>query len=145
MYERILVATDGSPPAQAAIERAVDLGGELGATLHGVSVVDTMAYGIADVRSEVAIDALEENAASHVEEVTSAAEAAGLDSETAVLHGDPADAIAGYAEDEGIDLIVVGTHGRRGVSRFLLGSVAERVARTAPTSVLIVRSEAVED
>jgi nucleotide-binding universal stress UspA family protein len=140
MYERILVATDGSPPAGA-----VDLAEELGATLHAVSVVDTMAYGIADVRSEIAIDALEENAASHVEEAASAAEATGVDCETEVLHGDPADAIGGYAEDNDIDLIVVGTHGRRGVSRFLLGSVAERVARTAPGSVLIVRTEVVED
>ena len=56
-----------------------------------------------------------------------------------LLEGDPAAEIARYAADAGIDVIVIGTHGRTGVDRLVLGSVAERVMREAPCSVLVVR------
>lgn len=144
MYDTLLVATDGSPPAEAAVERAVALAAAVDADLRAVSVVDTMAYGLADVGSGVALEALREDAEGHVGAVAEAAAAAGVDCTTAVRTGEPARAIAEHAEETGVDLVVVGTHGRRGVSRFLLGSVAERVARTAPVSVLIVRQGVVE-
>lgn len=144
MYDTLLVATDGSPPAEAAVERAVALAAAVDADLRAVSVVDTMAYGLADVGSGVALEALREDAQGHVEAVAEAAAAAGVDCTTAVQTGEPARTVAEHAEETGVDLVVVGTHGRRGVSRFLLGSVAEWVARTAPVSVLIVRQGVVE-
>jgi nucleotide-binding universal stress UspA family protein len=58
---------------------------------------------------------------------------------TEVLQGDPVETIADYAGEYGVDLVVMGTHGRGGVSRMLLGSVTERVVRTAPVPVLTVR------
>mgnify|MGYP000061890804 CR=1 FL=1 len=142
MYDHILVATDGSPPATAAVDRATTLAAAVDADLTAVSVVDTLAYGVADVRSGVAQDTLEDAAESTLESVTATADAAGVEVTTTVLHGSPAAAIADYADEHDIDLVVVGTHGRRGVSRVLLGSVAERVARIAPCSVLVVREDA---
>ncbi|MFB6111884.1 MAG: universal stress protein [Halobacteriaceae archaeon] len=143
MYQHIMVATDGSPPAEAAVERAVELAAELGASLTAVSIVDTMAYGLVDVRSGIAQEALRDEAQDAVAAVETQAEAAGVPCDAGVIDGEPAEAIGTHAGEIDADLIVVGTHGRRGVSRFLLGSVAERVARSAPVSVLIVRQEVV--
>ncbi|MFB6104686.1 MAG: universal stress protein [Halobacteriaceae archaeon] len=139
MYDHILVATDGSPPAAAAVDRAVRLAASVDADLTAVSVVDTLAYGVADVRSGVAEDTLAEAADTTLESVVETAEAADVPVSTQVLHGSPAATITDFAGDNAVDLIVVGTHGRRGVSRVLLGSVAERITRIAQCSVLVVR------
>lgn len=76
-----------------------------------------------------------------MEEAEAIAGEYGTDVTTAMEEGRTAGAIVRYAEDHDIDLIVLGSHGRRGLSRFLLGSVAERVARRSPGSVTIIREE----
>jgi nucleotide-binding universal stress UspA family protein len=138
-FERILVPTDGSDGASVAIDCATDLATTYDAALHAVSVVDTGGMAT-DVQFDVIMDQLEERARTAVETVADAASEAGVeDTETAVLEGRAHDVIQSYADDERIDLIVMGTHGRSGLDRYLLGSVAEKLVRTTSIPVLTVR------
>ncbi len=137
-YDSILVPTDGSEHASRAMERAVDLARRHDATLHVLSVVDVMAVGV-DVRADLMIDQLEERAHEAVEDAGAEAGEAGVDVVTDTIVGSIPREIRSYAEDEEIDLLAMGTHGRRGVDRVLLGSVTERVLRTSPAPVLTVR------
>ena len=141
MYEEILVATDGSPTARRAVDHAVELAADFDAHLYVVYVVDATAYGFADARSDLVRDALTDEGEAAVESAVEAAEAAGVEAESVVVTGSPARDIVAYATDHGVDLLVVGTHGHRGLDRLLLGSVAERVVRTAPMPVLTVRGD----
>lgn len=144
MYDTILVATDGSPSARAAAERAIDLERTYDTSLHALYVIDTMAYG-ADVRSDLMTEALGQQGESAVEAVEAAAEGTGVAATTTVTRGSPAQAIVDYVEDNDIALVVVGTRGRRGLERFLVGSVAERVVRTSPVPVLTVPPDGESD
>jgi len=139
MYKDILVPTDGSPAATAAIEHAVDLAKTYDATIHALYVVDASAFSSIEAGSELVIDALDEEGQRAVEEVTDAAAEAGVDIETHVVSGTAYRRILDYIDSEDVDLVVMGTHGRSGVERFLLGSVTERVVRTADVPVLTIR------
>lgn len=139
MYEDILVPTDGSAAAVAAIDHAVDLAETYGARLHALYVVDATAFASVDAGSEMVVDALEQEGEQAVEVVREQGEAASLDVETHVVSGTAYRSILDCIENEDVDLVVMGTHGRRGVERFLLGSVTERVVRSADVPVLTVR------
>ncbi len=139
MYDDILVPTDGSPAAAAAIDHAVDLAERYGARLHALYVVDATAFASVDAGSEMVVDALEQEGEQAVEVVREQGEAAGLEVQTTIVSGTAYRSIIDYIEAEGVDLVVMGTHGRRGVERFLLGSVTERVVRSADVPVLTVR------
>jgi nucleotide-binding universal stress UspA family protein len=139
MYERILVPTDGSPAAEAAVEQAVSLAEQYDATVHALYVVDTSAYSTLEAGAEVIINALEEEGQAAVAEIADAGEAAGVDVETTVTAGTAYRSILEYVDEHDVDLVVMGTHGRRGLDRYLLGSVTERVVRTADVPVLTVR------
>ena len=140
MYDMILVPTDGSEPAGAAVDHAVDLAANSGATLHVLSVVDSSAYASLDVSSEQALDELEANAEAATGEIAETAAEAGIEAVAEVSVGTPHEQITDYADAADVDLIVMGTHGRTGLDRFLLGSVTERVVRAAPAPVLTVRA-----
>ena len=140
MYDMILVPTDGSEPAGAAVDHAIDLAANSGATLHVLSVVDSSAYASLDVSSEQALDELEANAEAATGEIAETAAEAGIEAVTEVSVGTPHEQITDYADAADVDLIVMGTHGRTGLDRFLLGSVTERVVRAAPAPVLTVRA-----
>ncbi len=118
----ILFATDFSETSAAAARTALDYARRLGARLHLLHVT----WVGTDPTVPPALPALARELGDGVPVVT------------AVESGAPAAQIVRYAERKGIDLIVLGTHGRSGVSRALLGSVAERVVRTAPCPVLTV-------
>ena len=141
MYDRILLPTDGSEVAEAAAAHAVALAAATGATLHVLSVVDAEAIGIVtpvaldvdEVRTSLRRAAEEATAA-----VAEAAESAGVDVVEAVEVGVPDEEIRDYAAANDVDLVVMGTHGRGGVDRFLLGSVTERVVRGSAVPVLAV-------
>ena len=142
MYERILLPTDGSEVAESAASHAMALAAATGARLHVLSVVDAEAIGIV---TPVALD-LDEVRTSlrHASEeataaVAEAAEAAGVDVVEAVEVGVPDGEIRDYAATHDVDLVVMGTHGRTGAERMVLGSVAERVIRSAPCPVVTVR------
>ena len=146
MYDDILIPTDGSSPADTAVQTGIEIAAESDATVHALYVVEPIPLGrfAAGARSatEEWGDVIEaqraegENATAAVAEV--AAEH-GLEVAQAVRHGKPADQILAYVEDEGVDTIVMGTHGRTGADRLVIGSVAEQVVRRSPVPVMTVR------
>lgn len=144
MYDEILVPTDGSPAADAAIEHAVDLADRYDARVHALYVVDGAAYSTLEAGSEIVIEALEAEGEEATERVTEAADAAGVAATTTVTTGTAYRTIQDYVDDNDVDLIVMGTHGRQGLDRYLLGSVTERVVRTADVPVMTVRQEEAE-
>ncbi|MFB6244114.1 MAG: universal stress protein, partial [Halobaculum sp.] len=110
--------------------------------VHVVSVVDlsdVAASSSGSVATEV-LDRLHDDAETAVERVAEQAAADGFETERTVLEGFPARDLLEYAADNDVDLITMGTHGRTGVSRFLLGSTAERVIRHATAPVLAVNT-----
>ena len=139
MYSNILVPTDGSPAAADAIDNAIDLAKTYDARLHALYVVDATSFATIDAGSEIVVEALENEGRKAVSEVEERAADVGVDVETNVVSGTAYRSILKYVDDENIDLVVMGTHGRRGVERFLLGSVTERVVRSAEVPVLTVR------
>lgn len=142
MYRRILLPTDGSPGADRAVEHALDLAEGFGATLHVLYVVDTNALPL-DVHARAVFDYLEAQGRRAEAEIAARAEERGIDVVVGQIgEGTPHEAILEYAEDNDVDLVVMGTHGRRGLDRFLLGSVTERVLRLTDVPVLTVRAEA---
>ncbi|HKJ59575.1 MAG TPA: universal stress protein [Halobacteriales archaeon] len=141
MYDRILLPTDGSEVAESAASHAVALAAATGAQLHVLYVVDAEAIGLVtpvtldvdEVRTSLRHAGEEATAA-----VAEAAEEAGVDVVEVVEVGVPGEEIRDYAAANGVDLVVMGTHGRSGVDRFLLGSVTERVVRGSGVPVLAV-------
>ncbi|MFB6134258.1 MAG: universal stress protein [Halanaeroarchaeum sp.] len=142
-YDRILVPTDGSEHAEAAFDHAVDVADRFDADLRVLVVVDPEEIGgwfNAGGLSEEFVERHEEKARENARRLLGRAEDAGVDAETTVLEGAPHEEIVAYAEDEAVDLIAMGTHGRSGVARVLLGSVTESVVRNAACPVLSVRA-----
>lgn len=140
MYQTILVPTDGSEQAESALNHAVGLAREHDATLHLLYVADSNRDSVTTLGGEV-VDALEREGERILED---AAERLGgtVDLVDAVETGDPVETILDYADRVDADVIVMGTHGRRGLDRYLLGSTTERVVRRASVPVLTIRGEA---
>ncbi|MFB6079752.1 MAG: universal stress protein [Haloferacaceae archaeon] len=140
MYQRILIPTDGSEGAGKAIREGVGLADLTGATVHGLYVVDTRDYNTLPESKWVTLqDELEAEGERAIEALRSEADAAGVDAVTAVVRGIPHEEILSYAEDNDVDLVVMGTHGRTGFDHFLLGSVTEKVIRRSSVPVHVVR------
>jgi nucleotide-binding universal stress UspA family protein len=145
MFESILVGTDGSDAAGAAVARAVRMAMALGARLQIVSAYEPVPERRLRIeRVHVPTD-VQVNMRGEVLALLDAArreaEEAGVTRvETFARVGDAADAILDVAEEQGSDLIVVGNKGMAGATRFLLGSVPNKVSHHAPCSVLIVRA-----
>jgi len=146
MYQHILVAVDGSEAGAPALRTALALAKEQRAQLHLVHVVDEVASSVINepmVNIEAVDDAWSAAGQKVLDAAATEAGAAGIIAETALLQRrrqECAEAIIREAERWGADLIVIGTHGRRGVKRLLLGSVAEGVARRSRVPVLLVRA-----
>jgi nucleotide-binding universal stress UspA family protein len=135
-YEDILVPTDGSRHARAALDRAVELAGITGATVHVLTVVDVGTVGLEGYSG---VDALVSGAEATAEDAAATAEAAGIEATATVEVASSATrGIRSVIADRDVDLVAIGTRGRRGVERYLLGSVAERTVRTSPVPVLTV-------
>lgn len=145
MFGRLLIPTDGSEVARPAVEMALDLADVRGATLHVLFIVDqpTSVSGTGEGFSGLdnLLDALEAEGHQTTEEIETEAEERGIETGAAVRRGTPHDGILEYATDHDTELIVMGTHGRTGVKRALLGSVTEDVVRHSETPVLTVHRE----
>lgn len=139
--KNILVPIDFSENAEAALDYAVALAGKLDAKVHLLNVIGTQMfgaeYGIA-VTPTMIDDILHGNQ-KELERLAAARAGKAAFGPAQLEFGDPRAVIDQTASKLGADLIVMGTHGRRGVKRLLLGSVAESVVRTAPCPVLLVR------
>jgi nucleotide-binding universal stress UspA family protein len=136
-YDDVLFATDGSESAAAAFDHALSLAAAYGARLHVLYVVNTT-YADIGATGTTTIDSLRERGESVVREMERRAGAAGIEVRTHIGEGDPYRGILAYAE-ENADLIVMATRGRGGLDRYLLGSVTEKVVRTADVPVFTVR------
>jgi nucleotide-binding universal stress UspA family protein len=146
MYKRILVAVDGSPTSEHALRHAIGLAKGLSAALRVVHVVE---MGVLPLAPELGIDidtitqARRAAGEQVLKKAREACQAGGVPAETRLLEtGAPTQRIAGAIADEAdawpADLVVAGTHGRTGVQRLLLGSVAEGIARVSPAPVLLI-------
>lgn len=139
MFDRILVPTDGSEEMDLVVENAVELGELCDAELHALYVVDETAF--ASVPSE-ARDRVQSSLRGDGEDATrvvaQAAIDAGLDARREVRGGDPATTIVSYAVENDVDVVVMGTKGKTGFERYLLGSVAEKIVRVSPIPVLTI-------
>jgi len=146
MYTRILIAVDGSATSEHALRHAIGLAKGLSAALRVVHVVD---MGVLPLGPELAIDigavtkARRTAGEQVLEKARATCQAGGIEAETRLLEtGTPTQRIAAAIADEATawpaDLVVAGTHGRTGVQRLLLGSVAEGIARVSPVPVLLI-------
>jgi len=138
MYDNILIPTDGSESMAPVIDHAIELATVHGASVHALYVANTASLSDLPMESswENVSDALRKQGKAAVEAVEQ--RAGEVPVESAVLDGSPSGEIIEYSEENDIDVIVMGTHGRSGVDRLLLGSVAERVLRSASVPVLTV-------
>ena len=141
MYERILLPTDGSAGAERATEHAIELARLSGGTIIAMNVVDTSAAAAVPEAQAISINELFEEAGSKaVDAVVEQVEAQGIPIETELRTGSAHGEILAVAQERDVDVIVMGTHGRTGLDRVLLGSVADRVIRHADYPVMVTRA-----
>lgn len=142
-FKRILVPLDFSPSANQAVQFAIDLARRYEAALDLVYVYQSVAYALPEGYVLITPDQLAEVLRTFEQQLAAAkeeAQKAGVAKvETALLQGYPINEILHRAEERKADLIVMGTHGRSGIKRLVLGSVAENVLRGSSCPVLVVR------
>lgn len=166
MYDTILYPTDGSEGADAVMDHVTSLAKTYNSRIHLLYVVDSdhskssmtlqrdsdgtwktgmVSRGPGEDKGGMSkdkvdvLDVLQREGEELVEEIASKLSDAGVKTKTSCTRGKPHRAICSYAENNDIDLIAMGTHGRSGVQRQLIGSVTEKVVRTSDTPVLTVR------
>lgn len=132
ILRKIMVATDGSELVKRAVEFAVEIARLSGAKIYAVYVIEPWASISNHPRAE-GWDAI-----TYVENVGSSAN---VEVKSKILNGDPAKEILDFAKQKDIDLIVMGTHGKTGLEKFLMGSISENVVRHSEKAVLVVRGE----
>ena len=144
MLKKILLATDGSETSMRAAKNAVSIGKKAGATVTAVYVVDV--HRLAQLPGYAAMPGIKDNlmelmfkeGSEALEEIEDMARDAGVAYERVVAEGDPGEELLKLCRDPGFDLMVLGTIGKSGLKRFLLGSVAEKVVRHSHVPVLVV-------
>jgi nucleotide-binding universal stress UspA family protein len=144
MYKRILVPTDGSEISNKAVQTAISVARMTGAQLMTISIKEPFPYSaiseMQPVPPQEFYDAQERIAAARVKEATDAAQAAGVSCQGYTVEAmHPYEAILDHAKNQGCDLIVMASHGRRGLSALLLGSETQKVLTHSPIPVLVVK------
>jgi nucleotide-binding universal stress UspA family protein len=144
MYKRILVPTDGSEISTKAVQAAIAMARLTGAQLMAISVKEPFPYSaiseMQPVPPQEFYDAQERIAAARVKEATDAAQAAGVACQGYTVEAmHPYEAILDHAKSQGCDLIVMASHGRRGLSALLLGSETQKVLTHSPVPVLVIK------
>lgn len=130
IFKKIMVATDGSELVKRAVHTAIEIAKLSEAKLYALYVIEPEASNSKDHPRAGGWDAT-----TYIE---NAGRAANVEVESVILEGNPANEILNFAEQNNIDLIVMGTQGRNAIQRFLIGSVAENVVRHSERAVLIV-------
>ena len=141
--KNILVPTDLSECAEHALDYACELARSLGAKIHLLNVIGIPSLGVPELGVAITatvIDTVVADNQNALDKLVASKQGAAEFGQVLIKTGDAKNLIDQTAVEVGADLIVMGTHGRRGVSRALLGSIAEVVVRTAPCPVLTVRS-----
>jgi len=142
VLRKILIATDGSENAEKAADFGIQIAGLSGAKVYAVYVIDTAPYysiPLDQVWSKEVYEQVEKMGHEITDDVEKAAKAAGLEAESIVLKGDPAEKIVNFAEEQNVDMIIVGSLGKGKFERLVIGSVSEKVVRHAKIPVLVVR------
>jgi nucleotide-binding universal stress UspA family protein len=137
-WKNIFLSTDGSKYSEAATNRTIDFAKSYGGEIKVVSVVDVTEEFMAQAPG--AVDGLIKKAKGFVKDVKKKAEAQGLKTETFVREGEPFKVITNLAKEYDSNVIVVGSHGRSGFKRLLIGNVAEKIIGYAPCPVLVVKA-----
>ena len=137
-WKKVLVATDGSKFSAIAVNKAIDFAKAYGGSLVVVSVVDVPTEFYAEAPQ--AVDDMIKKAKEYTAAVKKQAESAGVTAESYIGEAEAFEAIIKLAKDEGVNMIVVGSHGRTGLRRLLMGSVTEKVIGHATCPVLVVKS-----
>jgi nucleotide-binding universal stress UspA family protein len=142
-YRNIVIATDGSENNQRAISYGIEIAKLSGATVHALYVVDIVSFSSIpmDAGWESMYDTLRKEGEKATSEVKELGKVSGVEVREVLLEGHPSNEIIDFAENNNADLIVVGTLGKTGLDRFLMGSVAEKVVRGSKVPVLVVRNE----
>ena len=146
MYQRLLVALDNTKTSRLALDHAAELARLSGATVVLLHVLESFRHvsGFESPKAyaEEVLPRMREKGRQLLDEVAAPLVEQGIEVETVLLEGSDervAEVIARRAREAGVDLVIMGTHGRRGVNRLLLGSDAEQVARIAHAPVMLVR------
>lgn len=144
MYKRILVPTDGSEITAKAVETAVTMARAFGATLLTLAVKEPFPYSaiteMQPIPPQEFFDAQERIAVKHLDQVKAACAAVGVECLAAAVEAaHPWESIIDFGKDQGADLIVMASHGRRGVAALLLGSETQKVLTHSTVPVLVVR------
>jgi nucleotide-binding universal stress UspA family protein len=139
MFNKIMVALDGSAACEKALAAAVDLAGRYNAEITAVSVAEVPeVVGMVDEVEEI-----REGTEKHFRQIGQAAvgfaKSKGVPLRSVVLRGHAADALVRFAETEGMNLVVMGQHGHSRIARFFLGSTSDRVSEHCPCTVMIVK------
>jgi nucleotide-binding universal stress UspA family protein len=140
-YQVIVVGTDGSTRAGVAVDKALELAGLMGATVHAVHSIHTPATIDDPHSAQVVMDEMQSHSDAIQEHLLEKAKRRGVTVEFHSSLGEPASALIELAEKLNADLVVVGNRGMSGVKRFVLGSVPNKVSHHCPCSVLIVDTE----
>ena len=136
-FQRLLIPLDGSPCAEDVLPFAERLAGDLKAGISLLRVVYAHTFpGVDPTDAEVAVVQEAEN---YLRDIEGQLKGKGFEVDSHVRYGDDAEEILDHAAQKGIDFIAMTTHGRSGVKRWLLGSVAEKILRHAPKPVYLVR------
>ena len=140
-YEHILYPTDGSTGSEAVRDRIVDLASTYGATVHVLYVVEDETSGPkSTITAQTPIKKQRKAAGQDlVEETADELSSRDVDAVTEVRQGSPYRTILSYTDEKGVDMIVMPTHGRQGLDRYLLGSVTEKVVRSSEVPVLTIQ------
>lgn len=144
-YNSVLIPTDGSFGAEAAIDNAIDIAASYGATVHALHVVDLRLLTgdpTGGFPTDEILNAAKRRGRKAVGKVAQKAEAAEVDYKESVIQGYPYRDIRTYVTEHDVDLVVMGTHGRTGLDYFLLGSVTEKIIRSVDVPVLTVHTTA---
>jgi len=142
MFSKILVATDGSQYSDKAVDVAIRLAKVFNSSLYIIHVVEEDKVAMATSTMPIMVSIIDDMVKAGNEILSKAkakAASMGVNAETILARGNAADKILENAEKLNVDLIVVGSRGLRGLARFLLGSVSEKVARHSNKPVLIVK------
>ena len=148
IYRKIMIATDGSESVRRAVETAVEIAKISGAKLYAVYVIPYQGILVPypnDIGWEKAtLEYFRTEGREATAYVENSGKASNVEVESVILEGSPASEIIDFAEKSDIDLIAMGTQGKTGIQRFLIGSVSENVVRHSKRAVLVVRGESAD-
>jgi nucleotide-binding universal stress UspA family protein len=155
-FKKIMIATDGSDCSKQAVDKGIEFARLSGGTVYAVYVVSTVEFSAVDGGDylssigmnpylgsiyEAMYDAMKKQGQQAVNYVKGLGEKKGVNVETVLLEGHPADELIKYAEEEKMDIVIMGTIGKTGLDRLLLGSVTGNLVRHSKVPVMVIREK----